>query len=141
MTPHAESNLGLPFPPKTDILPLEEEYMQTILSLIVSGIAVLISAYIIPGVTVEGFFVAVVAAVVLAITNAVIRPILELLALPINILTLGLFSFVISALMVMLTSAVVPGFQISGFMSALLFAIVLALVNGVLGSFAPTTKR
>lgn len=115
--------------------------MQTILSLIVSGIAVLISAYIIPGVTVEGFFVAVVAAVVLAITNAVIRPILELLALPINILTLGLFSFVISALMVMLTSAVVPGFQISGFMSALLFAIVLALVNGVLGSFAPTTKR
>lgn len=114
--------------------------MQVLLSLIISGIAVLISAYVIPGASVDGFFAAIVTAVILAIANAVVRPILDLLTLPINILTLGLFSLVISALMVMLTSSIVPGFQVSGFMAALLFAIVLALVNGMLGAITPAKK-
>ncbi len=114
--------------------------MQILLSLVISGIAVLISSYVIPGAEVDGFFAAVVTAVILAISNAVVRPILELLALPITILTLGLFSLVISALMVMLTSAVVPGFQVSGFMSALFFAIVLALVNGALATLSPIKR-
>ncbi len=114
--------------------------MQVLLSLILSGIAVLISAYVIPGVSVNGFFDAVVVAVILSVVNAVIRPVLSLLTLPVNILTLGLFSFVLSALMVMVTGAIVPGFTVTGFVAALLFAIVLSLVNGLLGAIAPEKK-
>lgn len=114
--------------------------MKILLSLLLSGVAVLISAYVIPGVTVDGLFAAIVVAVVLGIVNALIRPVLALLTLPINILTLGLFSLVLSALMVMLTDAILPGFTVNGFGAAILFAIVLALVNGALGVIAPKEK-
>jgi len=111
--------------------------MQILINLVVSGIAVLISAYIIPGIGVDGFFSAVVVAVVLAIVNALVRPIVKLLTLPITMLTLGLFSFVITALMVLLTAAIVPGFSVDGFLSALGFGVVLSLVNGVLFAVVP----
>lgn len=104
--------------------------MKTIINLFLMGVAVMISAYVIPGVTVDNFFAAVVVAVVLSIVNIVIRPIFTFLTLPLNILTLGLFSFVITALMIMLVSKIVPGFVISGFIPAVLFGIVLSLVNG-----------
>jgi len=111
--------------------------MKTIINLVLSTVAVLIAAYIIPGVTVAGFFTALVVAVVLAIVNALIRPILTFLTLPVNLLTLGLFSFVITALLVMLTGAIVPGFVVTGFVAALLFGVVLSLVNGVLFAVMP----
>jgi len=114
--------------------------MSIIINLVVSGIAVLISAYIIPGVSLSNFFVAVVVAVVLSLVNIIIRPIVSLLTLPINLITLGLFSFVITALMVLLTAYIVPGFEISGFVSALFFGIVLSLVNWLLFSIAPIKK-
>jgi putative membrane protein len=114
--------------------------MQVLISLLLSGLADLISAYVIPGVQVNGFFTAVVVAVILAIVNAVIRPVLILLTLPINILTLGLFTFIISALMVMLTATIVPGFTVNGFVAALLFAVVLSLVNGLLDALARDRK-
>lgn len=114
--------------------------MQALLSLLLSGVAVLISAYVIPGVTVDGLFAAIVVAIILAVVNALVRPVLAFLTLPINILTLGLFSFVISALMVMLTAAIVPGFAVEGFLTALLFAVVLSLVNGLLGALSPEKK-
>ncbi len=107
--------------------------MNTLLTIILSGITVLISAYIIPGVHVDGFFAAVVTAVILAAVNAFVRPILSILTFPINVLTLGLFSLIISAAMVMLSSAIVPGFQVDGFFSALLFGLVLSIINGLLG--------
>ncbi len=114
--------------------------MKTILNLLLSGVAVMICAYLIPGVHVDGFFIAIVVSVVLAVSNAVIKPILEILTLPLSILTLGLFSLVISAAMVMITDYFVPGFRVNGFLSALLFAVVLSLVNSVLFSFTKSKK-
>lgn len=110
------------------------------ISLLLSGIAVLISAYVIPGVQVSGLVAAVVVSVILALVNAFIRPVVSLLTLPLNILTLGLFSLVITALMVMLTSAIVPGFEVSGFVAALLFGVVLSLVNGLMLALMPDKK-
>lgn len=106
--------------------------MKTIIRLALMGLAVMISAYVIPGTNVDGFFTAVVVAVILTIINVIIRPIVSLLTLPINILTLGLFTFVVNALMIMLVSSIVPGFFVSGLGSAILFGIVLSLVSGFL---------
>lgn len=84
-----------------------------------------------PGVEISGFFAALVVAVVLALVNIIIRPIVLFLTLPINILTLGLFTLVINALMVMLASWFVPGFEIAGFWTAFFFSIILALINAL----------
>ncbi|TLM69235.1 MAG: phage holin family protein [Deltaproteobacteria bacterium] len=103
----------------------------------VSGAAIIITAYLLPGVAVEGFFAALVTALVLGLINAVIRPVLFVLTLPFNILTLGLFTLVINALLIMLADAIVPGFAVRGFWWALLFGVVLAIVNFAL---SPLTK-
>lgn len=95
---------------------------------IVSALAILVAAYLIPGVEVT-FIGALVAAIVLALINIFIKPLVVLLTLPINVLTLGLFSLVINALLVMLASMVVPGFSVDGFLAALLFSILLSLIN------------
>jgi len=104
--------------------------MKLFLHWLIAAIAIGIAAYLVPGVevTVPG---AVIAAVVLGALNLLIRPILLVLTLPITILTLGLFSLVINALLVMLATLIVPGFVVTGFWSAFLFAIVLAVVNWV----------
>jgi putative membrane protein len=106
--------------------------MQAIINLLLSGLAVVISAYIIPGVTLDGFFTAIVVAIVLGLVNMFIKPLIVLLTLPINVLTLGLFSFVIQAFMVILVTKIVPGFAVSSFWIAMLFAIVLSLVTTLL---------
>lgn len=93
-------------------------------------IAILIAAYIVPGVAIT-FVGALIAAVVLGALNLLIRPILFILTLPVTILTLGLFSLVINALLVMLAALLVPGFSVAGFWSALLFALALSIINWV----------
>jgi len=108
--------------------------MQFLLQWLVSGLAIVISAYLLPGVRVAGFFAALVTALILGLINAFIRPVLILLTLPLNILTLGLFTLVINALLVMLAAAVVPGFSVRGFWWALLFGLVLAVINSALGA-------
>jgi putative membrane protein len=105
--------------------------MSIIIHWLISAIAIIIAAYILPGVTISGFGAALVAALVLGLINALLRPALLLLALPLNILTLGLFTLVINAALVMLASSVVSGFQVDGFWWALLFSVVLAIVNAV----------
>jgi putative membrane protein len=100
---------------------------------LVSAIAVLLASYLIPGVVVSTFWWALVVALVLGIVNAVIKPILVLLTLPINILTLGLFTLVIDAVLVLLVSAIVPGFHVSGFWPALFFSITLSIINLLFG--------
>ncbi len=107
---------------------------QVLLTLILSTIAVFVAANILPGVHLAGFGTALIVAVVLAIINTLIRPLIFLLTLPINILTLGLFTFVIIGGLVLLVSAIVPGFQVDGFWWALAFALVLAIINGFLNS-------
>jgi len=109
--------------------------MSILLSLILSTIAVFITAYILPGVKLDGWSSALIVAVVLGLINAVIRPLLLILTLPINILTLGLFTFVIIAACVMLASAVVPGFHVDGFLWAMAFGIILAIINSFLRIF------
>ena len=106
--------------------------MQFLINWIVSTLAIIITGYLLPGVKIEGFFVALVTALVLGLLNAVVKPILFILTLPINILTLGLFTFVLNALIIMLVSAIVPGFKVNGFLSALLFSLVLTIINFVL---------
>lgn len=106
--------------------------MSILINWLISAVAILVAAYILPGVQVSSFTAALVAAVVLGIINAVIKPILLILTLPINLLTLGLFTFVINALVIILTANLVPGFKVAGFWWALLFSIVLSLINSFL---------
>ena len=109
--------------------------MSILISLVLSTIAVFITAYILPGVKLDGWTSAFIVAVVLGLINAVIRPLLLILTLPINILTLGLFTFVIIAACVMLASAFVPGFHVDGFLWAMAFGVVLAIINSFLRLF------
>lgn len=104
--------------------------MRLVVQWVLSAIAIGIAAYLVPGatVTVLGAFIL---AVVLAAFNLLIRPIIFVLTLPITILTLGLFTLVINALLVWLAAAIVPGFTITGFWSAVFFAAVLTVVNWV----------
>jgi len=92
-------------------------------------VSVMIAAYVIPGVTVSNFFSALWVALFLGIVNLLLKPLLILITLPINILTLGLFTFVINGLIILLASSVVKGFQVSGFWVAVLFSIVLSIIN------------
>ena len=86
------------------------------------------------------FWTALSVAVILGIVNAVLRPIIFILTLPINILTLSLFSFVIMGLLVYLVSAIVPGFHVNNFGWAILFALVVALINWFLWSLSPIKR-
>jgi putative membrane protein len=101
---------------------------MSVIRWIFSIVAILLAAYLIPGVEVTPLG-AVILAVVLGIINIFIKPVLRLLTLPLTILTLGLFSLVLNALLVLLADLIVPGFTVAGFWSAFLFAIVVSLVN------------
>ncbi len=103
-----------------------------ILHLAVSAFALVITAYLIPGISVNSFVTALIAAFVLGIVNAVVKPLVLLLTLPINIITLGLFTFIINAIMLWLTTKIVPGFEISGFIAAILGAIFLSAISTIL---------
>ncbi|MCX7816266.1 MAG: phage holin family protein [Syntrophales bacterium] len=95
-------------------------------------IAIVISSYFIEGVRVQGFLSAFSAAAVLGVMNVFLRPILLLVTLPINVLTLGVFTFLINALLLKMTAAVIPGFDVEGFWSAVLGAMVVSLVSWLL---------
>jgi putative membrane protein len=97
---------------------------------VIATIAILIASNIVSGVTIT-LTGALIAAVVLGALNLFIKPILVVLTLPITVLTLGLFSLVINALLVLLASYLVPGFAVAGFWTAFLFALVLAVINWV----------
>jgi len=114
--------------------------MRILIKILLNTLAVVVAAYILPGVGVDGFLTAVVVAVVLAVVNAVVRPILILLTLPATILTLGLFILVINALMVMLVAWLVPGFVVVSFWWALLFSLVVSVVSFVLYGLAGESK-
>lgn len=102
--------------------------MRIVFHWVLSAVAIGIASYLIRGVTVT-LLGALVLAVVLGVIQTFIRPVISLLTLPITILTLGLFSLVVNALLILLAALIVPGFSVDGFWSALLFAIVLSLVN------------
>jgi len=109
--------------------------MSIIFSLLASMASVGISAYLIPGVSVDNWVTVLLVAIFLGIVNTILKPILVILTLPITLLTLGLFTLVINAVLVLLVSALVPGFHVEGFIAALLFSIVLSVVSSVVRMF------
>lgn len=108
--------------------------MKIIIHLIVSSLAIIVATYLVPGATITPVS-AVVLAVVLGIINIFIKPVVKLIALPITILTLGLFSLIINALFIILASKIVPGFNVTSFWTAFWFSIVLSLINALFNLF------
>ncbi|MBU1202759.1 phage holin family protein [Patescibacteria group bacterium] len=106
--------------------------MKLLINWLILTLAVLGTSYILPGVSIGGFWAALITALVLGVVNAFIKPILLFLTLPINILTLGLFTFVINALLILLVSAIVSGFSVANFWWALLFSIVITVLVYIL---------
>ena len=115
--------------------------MKILLHWFLRAMAIVIAAYLLPGIVLKSFFVALVVAVVLGIFNTILKPILVVLTLPITILTLGLFTLVINAGMIMLTSRFVDGFHVPNFWTAFLFSLILSLVNAVLHAFEPSKNH
>ncbi|MCX5803468.1 MAG: phage holin family protein [Proteobacteria bacterium] len=107
--------------------------MVLLLKWLIMATSIVISAYLIPGVYISGFFTALWVALFLGIVNVLVRPILILVTLPINILTLGLFTFVINAVLVLLASSMINGFHVKGFWIAMLFSMVMSIINYLLG--------
>lgn len=103
--------------------------MKLLIRWIISALSLILVAYLVPGVEVTSFYIALITALILGLANAVIRPFLILFTLPINILTLGLFTFVINALILWFVASFVEGFIITGFLAALWAAIVLWIVG------------
>src|SRR3989344_2931255 len=103
--------------------------MKLFISWLISTLAIVITAYLLPGISIAGVVPALVLAIVLGVINTFIRPILLILTLPLTIITLGLFALILNTLLIMLAAAVVPGVAVSGFLSALLFGIILALIS------------
>lgn len=110
--------------------------MNTIIKLLLTAVAVVVLAKLLSGVAVDGYVAAIIVAVVLALLRLIVKPILIILTLPITILTLGLFLFVINAIIVWIASEILDGFAVDGLWWALLFSILLSifqsLLNGVL---------
>ena len=96
--------------------------------------AILVSAYLIDGIRVAGFFSALCAAALIGIFNAVLRPLFLLLTLPVNILSLGLFTFVINAVLLKMVSSLIRGFDVHGFWPALVGSLVIGLVSWMLNA-------
>jgi putative membrane protein len=103
--------------------------------LLIMAVAILLTAYLLPGVKVESFLSAVLLAALLALFNVTLKPVLIVLTIPVTFITLGLFLLVINAIVIMIADAILPGFEVAGFWWALLFSIVLWFINSVLLNF------
>lgn len=107
--------------------------LNLIIRFLLSGVAVMAIAYFLPGVHVADYQTALLVALVLAIVNIIIRPLLVVLTIPLTIITLGLFLLVINALMILLVDYLIAGFHVSGFLQALIFSVILSLLNTIIG--------
>ncbi|MEQ8909202.1 MAG: phage holin family protein [Vicingaceae bacterium] len=105
--------------------------MRWIAKLFANAIAVLVTAYLLPGVEIKDFLTAIVVAAVLALLNNFLKPILIILTIPVTILTLGLFLLVINALIILLADDLIGGFTVASFWWALLFSIILSVINSL----------
>ena len=109
--------------------------MKFILRLLLSALAVVLLANILPGVHVATFGIAVLVALVLSLLNFLVKPLLIILTLPVTLITFGLFLLVINALIILMASELVSGFRVDGFWSALLFSLLLSVVQSILFAF------
>lgn len=109
--------------------------MYIVSRVLLGALALLITAYLVTGVTIDGVYTALIAAVILGLLNVLVRPVLFVLTLPITIVTLGLFHFVINALLFMFAASFIEGFSVSGFWVALLGSIIVSVINTVGSKF------
>ncbi len=110
--------------------------MKFFLRLIISTVSVFVAAYLVPGVAVDGVTTAFIVAIVLGVLNVFVKPLLVFLTLPITLLTLGLFTFVINLGLIYLAEYLVTGFSIGSILAAILFGLILSLVNSFLSMLA-----
>ncbi|OGK64496.1 hypothetical protein A2313_04880 [Candidatus Roizmanbacteria bacterium RIFOXYB2_FULL_41_10] len=108
--------------------------MSLIAKLILNALTVFVAGYVVPGIVISDAVTALIVAVVLGIANSLIKPLLHLIALPLTIMTLGLFGLVINGLIVLLVSSLVPGFAVSSLLSAILFSLVVSIVGAFLNN-------
>lgn len=106
--------------------------IQFIIHWVLTALVLTLVAYILPGITIDGFGIALIATFVLSVVNSLIRPVLGFLTFPITVVTLGLFSFVLNAAMFGLAAWFVPGFEVHGFWWALLGSLLLSVMTGLL---------
>ena len=106
-----------------------------VIRLVLTGVLVFLMPKLLSGITVDSITTGIIVAFVMSLLNTFIKPILQLIALPITFLTLGLFSLVISVVVVYLCTYLVDGFNVDGFLYALLFSILLSIANGLVSSF------
>ncbi|MDX1314359.1 MAG: phage holin family protein [Eudoraea sp.] len=115
--------------------------MNFVLKLLLSALAVVLLANILPGVFVDSYLTAIIVALVLSLLNFLVKPILIIFTLPITILTLGLFLLIINALIILLADWLVNGFSVSSIWWALLFSLLLSLLNSILHSFLKSENK
>ncbi len=108
--------------------------MRFILKLLLSAVAVVVLAKLLPGVTVASYGTAIIVAIVLALLNFIVKPILVLFTLPVTILTLGLFLLIINAIIIFIADGFVPGFEVDGWLMAIIFSLLLSLFQSLLFS-------
>lgn len=107
--------------------------------ILITSFAVLITGYLLPGVHVDNFLTALILALVLALMNVTLKPLLIILTIPFTVVTLGLFLLVINAVVILISDAIIPGFIVDGFWWALLFSLVLSLINTIFQNIADKT--
>ena len=105
--------------------------MKIITRILISALALLLVAKFIPGIVVDGLYPAIIAAVILGVLNVVVKPILVVLTLPITIVTLGLFMFVINAALFLFVASFVDGFMVDGFLVALLGSLIVSVISAI----------
>lgn len=110
--------------------------MTFILRILVTAVVVVFLSKFLPGVAVAGYLTAIIVALVLALLNLIVKPILILFTLPVTIVTFGLFLIVINAIIILLADAFVEGFDVNGFWIAVLFSLLLSIIQSLLFSFA-----
>lgn len=115
--------------------------MKIFLKILLTALAVIVLANVLPGIAVTNYVTAVIVAVTIALLNMFVRPLLVFFTLPATIVTLGLFLFVINAIIVLLAGKLVTGFMVSGFFSALLFSVLLSVFRSVLFSLLKEEKK
>lgn len=115
--------------------------MKFIARTLITALSILIIDYFLDGVQISEWTISILVAVVLGFLNAIVKPILQILTIPITIFTLGLFLLVINAGLILLADKLVDGFHVNGFFSALWFSIWLSIVSGILGAMFGVSKK
>jgi putative membrane protein len=115
--------------------------MNFVAKILVSALAVFIVAHISPGIKIDGYLSAILVAIVLAFLNAIVKPVLTILTIPVTVFTLGCFLLAINAIIILLAGKMVSDFHVRGFWSALLFSLILSAITGILNSLFGVKKE